>query len=97
MTSTNAYGKVVLDSCGWYMFVSLCSLALKLGETRRPSGAWSSTESMEVGWEEISNAPVGTESRSGLIGWVVQYRLCDGGSNRIGDAGGLGGAFLFSS
>ena len=48
MKSANASKKVVLDSCGWYMFVSLCSLALKIGETRRPSGTWSSTESKEV-------------------------------------------------
>jgi hypothetical protein len=71
MTSANACGKVALDSCGWYMFVSLCSLALRLGEIKRPSGACSSTESKEVGWDVISNAPVGTPSRSGLIGWVV--------------------------
>jgi len=66
MTYANASGKVVLDSCGWYIFVSSCSLALRIGEMRRPSGAWSSTESKEVGWEVISNAPVGSASRSGL-------------------------------
>ena len=68
MTSANAFGKVVMNSCGWYMFVSFCNMALRIGEMRRPSGAWSSTESKEVGWKMISNAPVGTESRSGLIG-----------------------------
>ncbi len=54
-----------------YMFVSLFSLALVMGEMSRPSGACSSTESCEVGWLVISNAPVGTASKSGLIGWVV--------------------------
>ena len=68
MTSDNASGKVELVSCGWYMLESLRSLALVIMEMRRPSGAWSSTESKEVGWEVISNAPVGTVSRSGLIG-----------------------------
>ena len=71
MTSTNASDKVVVDSCGWYMFVSFCNLALRIREMRRPSGACSSTESKEVGLEVISNAPVGIASRSGLIGWVV--------------------------
>ncbi len=68
MTSDNASGKVELVSCGWYMLESLRSLALVIMELRWPSGAWSSTESKEVGWEVISNAPVGTVSRSGLIG-----------------------------
>ena len=49
MTSANASGKVVLDSCAWYMFVSLCNLAFILGEMRSPSGAWDSNESKEVG------------------------------------------------
>ena len=49
MTSANAFGKVVVDSCGWYIFVSLCNLAFMIGEIRRPSGAWSSTESREMG------------------------------------------------
>ena len=71
MTFANASGKVDLVSCGWYMFESLRSLALGIVEMRRPSGAWSSTESKEVGWVVISNAPVGTASKSGLIGWVV--------------------------
>jgi hypothetical protein len=71
MTSANASGKVVVDSCGGYMFMSLCSLAFRIGEMRLPSGTWNSTESKEVGWEVISNAPVGTASRSELIGWVV--------------------------
>ncbi len=68
MTSDNASGKVDLVSCEWYVFESLRSLALVIVEMRRPSGAWSSTESTEVGWEVISNAPVGTVSMSGLIG-----------------------------
>ena len=71
MTSANASGKVAVDSCGCNMFVSLCNLDFRIGEMRRPSGTWSSTESKEVGWEVISNAPVGMTSRSGLIGWVV--------------------------
>ena len=54
-TSDNASGQVDLVSCGWYMFVSLCSLALVIVEMRRPSWAWSSTESKEAGKEVISN------------------------------------------
>ena len=38
-TSANASGKVVVDSCEWYMFASLCNLALRIGEIRHPSGA----------------------------------------------------------
>jgi len=72
MTSTNASGKVVMDSCGWHIFVSLYNLPFRIGEIRRPSGAWSTTESNEVGIEVISNAPVGTASRAGLIGWSVK-------------------------
>jgi hypothetical protein len=68
MASDTASGKVDVVPCGWYMFESLRSLALVIMEMRRPSGAWSSTESEEVGWEVISNAPVDTVSRSGLIG-----------------------------
>jgi len=71
MTSANASGKVVAVSCGLYMFESLCNLAFRMGEMRRPSRACSSTESWEVGLEVISNAPMGTASRSGLIGWEV--------------------------
>ena len=67
-TPATASGKVVVVSCGWYMFMSLRSLAFRIGEMRIPYGAWSSTESNEVGWEMISNAPMGTASRSGLIG-----------------------------
>ena len=59
---------------------------------RRPSRALSSTESMEVGWEEISNDPVGTASRSGLIGWVVYMVYCGCHPHRRG--GGIGGAVL---
>ena len=66
-----ASGSVVVDFGGRYIFVSLCSLAFKIGEMRRPSGAWSITESKEVVWEAITNDPVGTASRSGMIGWVV--------------------------
>ena len=60
MSSANASWKGVLDSYGWYILVSLCNLAFRIREMRRPSGAWSSTESTEAGWEVISNAPVGT-------------------------------------
>jgi hypothetical protein len=49
MPYANAFGKVGFDSSGWYMFVSLRSLALGIVDMRRPSGAWSSTESKEVG------------------------------------------------
>ena len=71
LSMTYASGKVVVVSCGWYMFVSLCNLAFRMGEMSLPSGACSSTEYKEVGWEVITNAPVGTASRSGLIRWVV--------------------------
>ena len=49
MTPANASGKVVVVSCEWYMFMSFCNLALVIGEMRRPFGAWSSTESEDVG------------------------------------------------
>ncbi len=71
MTLANASRKVVVVSCEWYMFMSLCNLAFGIGEMIRPFGAWSSTVSREMGWEVISNVPVGTASRSGLIEWVV--------------------------
>ena len=71
MMPAKASGKVVVVSWEWYMFMSFCNMVLEMGETRRPFGAWSSTVSREMGWEVISNALVGTASRSGLIGWVV--------------------------
>ena len=71
MTPDNAYGNVELVSYGWYMFESLRSLVLGIVEMRRPFGAGRSTESDEVGWAVISNVPVGTASRLGLIVWVV--------------------------
>ena len=49
MASASASGRVVVETCGRYIFVSLCNLALRIGKMRRPSGAWSSTESKEVG------------------------------------------------
>ena len=33
-----ASGRVVVDSCERYIIVSLCSIAFRIGETRRPSG-----------------------------------------------------------
>ena len=71
MASANANGRAIVESCGRYIFVSFCNLAFGIGEMRRPSRAWRSTESKEVGWEVITNDPVGTASRSGLIGRVV--------------------------
>ena len=68
MTPANASEKVVVVSCGWYMLLSFFNLTLGIGEMRHPSGAWNSTVSKEMGWEVISKAPVGTASRSGLIG-----------------------------
>jgi len=56
-------GRVVVDSCGRYIIVSLCSLAFRIGEMRRPSGAWRSTESLDAEWEVITKDPVGTASR----------------------------------
>ena len=52
-------------------FCEFVNLTFRIGEMRRPSGALSSTESKEVGREAITNVPVGTASRLGLIGWVV--------------------------
>ena len=49
MTSDSASGKVELLSCGWYMFERLRNLGLGIVEMRRPSGAYSSTKSDEVG------------------------------------------------
>ena len=72
----------------------LCSLDFRIGEMRRPSGAWSRTESKEVGWEVISNDPVGTASRSGLIGWVVHVVYCGCHLHRRG--GGIWGAVIVS-
>ncbi len=66
-----ASGSVAVDSCGRNIIASLCNLAFSIGERRRPSGAWSSTVSKEVGWELIINYPVVAAYRSGLIGWVV--------------------------
>ena len=71
MTSESASRKVDLVSCGWYMFESLRSLVLEIVEMRRPSRACNSTESDKVGRAVISNAPMSTSSRSGLIEWVV--------------------------
>ena len=53
------------------MFESLRSLGLGIAEMRCPYGACSSTISGDVGWAVSSNVPVGKESRSGLMGWVV--------------------------
>ncbi len=71
MTSASASGKEIVVSCGWYMLEILRSLGLEIAEMRRPSGPCSSTNSVKVGWAVISNVPVGTASRSGLIGCVV--------------------------
>ena len=49
MTSDSASGKVELVSCGSYMLESLHNLSLGIVEMRRPSGAYSSTKSDEVG------------------------------------------------
>ena len=68
MTPASTSGKVVVVSCGWYMFKSFCSLAFGIGEMRRLSKAWRSTVSKDVEWEVISNAPVATASGSGLVG-----------------------------
>ena len=71
MTYESASGKVIVVSCGWYMLESLRSIGLEIVEMRRPSGPCSSTVSADVGWVVSSNAPVGTSSRSGLMGCVV--------------------------
>jgi hypothetical protein len=71
VASAIASGSVVVNSCGQYILVSFCSLDFRIGEMMHPSGAWISTELGEVGWEFITNNPVGSASRSGLIGWVV--------------------------
>ena len=71
MTSESASGNEILVSFGWYIMESLCSLGLEIVEMRRPSGPCSSTISVDVGWAVSSNVPVGTTSRSGLMGCVV--------------------------
>ena len=71
MTSDSASGKVIVGSCGLYMFDSLRSLGLEIMEMRRPSGSCSSTVSDKVGCAVISNVRVGAASRSGLIVCVV--------------------------
>jgi hypothetical protein len=71
MTYDSAFGKLELASCGWYMFQSLRSLGLGIVEMRYPFRACNSTKSVDVGWAESSNVPVGKASKSGLIGWVV--------------------------
>ena len=71
MMSESASGKVLGVSCGWYKLESLRSLGLEIVEMRRPSGPCNSTMSADVGWAVSSNAPVGTTSRSGLMGCVV--------------------------
>jgi len=63
-----ASGSVFICCCGWYIIVSLCNLAFKIGEMRHPSGAWSNTESNDVGCEVIIHELVGVASRSELIG-----------------------------
>jgi hypothetical protein len=92
MTSDSASGKIELVSCGWYMFESLRNLGLGIVEMRRPPGACSSTKSDKVEWAVISNVPVGTASRSGLIGWVVY--VVWRGSHPHWRCGGVGGAVL---
>ncbi len=71
MTSDSAFGKVIAVSCLWYMFESLRSLGLVIVEMRRPSGPCISSVSAKVGWAVSSNVPLGTASRSGLMGCVV--------------------------
>jgi hypothetical protein len=46
---TIASGSVFVGSCGRYIFFSLFSLALWIGEMTRSSRAWISTESKKVG------------------------------------------------
>ena len=70
-TYESASGKVELVSCEWYIFEGLRSLGLGTVEMRRPFGPCSSTKSDEVRWVVISNVPVGTASKSGLIGWII--------------------------
>ena len=92
MTSDSASGKIELVSCGWYMFESLRSLRLGIVEMRCSFGACSSTKSDDVGWAVSSNFPVGTASKSGLIGWVVY--VVWRGSHPHWRCGGVGGTVL---
>ncbi len=71
MTSESASRKVMVVSCGWYMLKSLRSLGLEIVEMRRSSGPCSSTVFADAGWAVSSNVPMGTTSRSGLMGCVV--------------------------
>ena len=92
MTSEIASGKVMVVSCGWYMLESLRSLGLEIVEMRRPSGPCSSTVYVDVGWAVSSNIPVGTTSRSGLMGCVVN--VVWRGSHPHFRWGGVGGTVL---
>jgi hypothetical protein len=94
MTSDSAYGKVELVSCEWYMFESLRNIGLGIVEMRRPFGACRSTKSDKLGWAVSSNIPVGTASKSGLIGWVVY--VVWRGSHPHWRRGEVGGAVLVS-
>ena len=72
MMAAMAYGSAsYMDSDRWYIILSLWILDLRIWEMRCPSGVCSSTDSGNVGWEVISKDPVGTASKSGLIGMVV--------------------------
>ena len=71
MTSDGASGKVIVVSCGCYVFESLRNLGLESVEMRRPSGPCGSTNSAKAGWAVISNVLVGMASRSGLMGCVL--------------------------
>jgi len=57
MAPAIASGSVVMDSWGRYIVVRLWSIYFRIGEMRLPSGAWSSTESRDVGWEVITKDP----------------------------------------
>ncbi len=92
MTSDSASAKLELASCGWHMFESLRSLGLGIVEMKCPFGACSSTVSDDVGWAVSSNVPVGKESRSGLMGWVVY--VVWRGIHPHWRCGGVGGTVL---
>ena len=92
MTSDGASGKKIVLSCGWYMLKRLRSLGLEIVEMRGPSGPCSSTKSDKMGWAVISNVPVGTASRLGLMGCVVYVVWW--GSHPHWRFGGVGGAVI---
>jgi hypothetical protein len=87
-----ASGSVIFTCAGRYSVVSLLMRAFVSLFIARPSGACRRTSLLDVGCWDISYFSVGIESRSALIGWVVNA-VCLGYHPRD-CGGGVGGAVL---